>query len=85
MTVHVAAVDLGATSGRVMVGRVGAGELVIEEAHRFANGPVRVAGRSKSTLYWDILAIYREVLSGIQAAHGKSPLDAVGIDSWAVD
>jgi len=85
MTVHVAAVDLGATSGRVMVGRVGAGELVIEEAHRFANGPVRVAGRSKSTLYWDILAIYREVLAGIQAAQGKSPLDAVGIDSWAVD
>ncbi|NUS66441.1 MAG: rhamnulokinase, partial [Saccharothrix sp.] len=55
MTVRVAAVDLGATSGRVMVGTVGESRIVLEEAHRFPNGPVRVAGRRKSTLHWDVL------------------------------
>ncbi|MGW4214485.1 rhamnulokinase [Lentzea sp. NPDC004789] len=85
MTVRVAAVDLGATSGRVMVGTVGTGRLVLEEAHRFPNGPVRVAGRRKPTLHWDVLGLYAEVLAGIQAAHAQTPVDAVGIDSWAVD
>nr|WP_154676552.1 rhamnulokinase family protein [Amycolatopsis benzoatilytica] len=82
---RVAAVDLGASSGRVMTGEVEPGRLALAEAHRFPNGPVRLAGRGKSTLYWDILAIYTEVLAGIRAAQAKAPLDAVGIDSWAVD
>jgi rhamnulokinase len=74
-----AAVDLGASSGRVMVGRVTAGDgLEMAEAHRFANRPVRVDG----TLYWDILALYQGVLDGLAKA---GPVDAVGIDSWAVD
>jgi rhamnulokinase len=85
MIVRVAAVDLGATSGRVMVGTVGTGRLVLEEAHRFPNGPVRVAGRRKPTLHWDVLGIHAEVLKGIQAAHAQTPVDAIGIDSWAVD
>ncbi|WP_305785917.1 rhamnulokinase [Symbioplanes lichenis] len=73
-----AAVDLGASSGRVMVGRAGPGELTLTEAHRFANEPVRVGG----TLHWDILALYRGVLEGLRRA---GPVDAIGIDSWAVD
>ncbi len=73
-----AAVDLGASSGRVMVGRAGPGELSLTEAHRFANEPVRVGG----TLHWDILALYRGVLEGLRRA---GPVDAIGIDSWAVD
>ena len=73
-----AAVDLGASSGRVMVGRVGAGTLSLEPVNRFANEPVRVGG----TLHWDILALYRGVLEGLRAA---GPVDGVGIDSWAVD
>ncbi|GLY82540.1 rhamnulokinase [Actinoallomurus iriomotensis] len=73
-----AAVDLGASSGRVMVARVGAGELTLREAHRFPNEPVRVAG----TLHWDVLGLYREVLAGLRAA---GACDGVGIDSWAVD
>ncbi|QNE20078.1 rhamnulokinase [Kribbella qitaiheensis] len=76
---RVAAVDLGASSGRVMVGEVGPGELELTEVHRFWNGPVKIAG----TLHWDILHLYREVLVGLSKAGG--PLDGIGIDSWAVD
>lgn len=79
--VRVAAVDLGATSGRVMVGRVGDGLLDLKEVHRFPNGPVRVRG----TLYWDILGIHREVLAGLRLAGQSGPVGGVGIDSWAVD
>ncbi|WP_274383860.1 rhamnulokinase [Saccharothrix deserti] len=82
---RVAAVDLGATSGRVMVGTVGAGHLALEEVHRFPNGPVRVARPGGSTLHWDILGIYRETLAGIAAADRAAPIAGVGIDSWAVD
>ncbi|MET8514823.1 rhamnulokinase family protein [Streptomyces sp. NPDC005077] len=78
-----AAVDLGASSGRVMVGRVGAGTLDLTEVHRFPNTPVRVG----STLHWDILALYRGVLEGLRAAgrFAGGPPASVGIDSWAVD
>jgi rhamnulokinase len=75
------AVDLGATSGRVMVGRVGPGVLDLEEVHRFPNGPVHAGG----TLYWDILGIYREVLTGLRLAAAGGAVDAIGVDSWAVD
>jgi rhamnulokinase len=78
-TLRLAAVDLGATSGRVMVGTVGSGRLALEETHRFPNGPVR---HQDGSLRWDISRLYREVLAGLRAA---GPVDAVGIDSWAVD
>jgi len=77
----VAAVDVGASSGRVMVGAVSAEAVQLDEAHRFANGPVRVSG----TLHWDILSVYRGVLEGLRAAGHGGALDAVGIDTWAVD
>ncbi len=73
-----AAVDLGASSGRVITARVGEDELTLREAHRFANRPVRVAG----TLHWDVLRLYREILDGLRAAGDVS---SAGIDSWAVD
>ncbi|RLL68473.1 rhamnulokinase family protein [Streptomyces sp. Z26] len=78
-----AAVDLGASSGRVITGRVapgppGPGTLTLHEAHRFPNRPVRAGG----TLHWDVLALYRGVLDGLRAA---GPVASVGIDSWAVD
>ncbi|MET0234010.1 MAG: rhamnulokinase family protein [Kibdelosporangium sp.] len=79
---RLAAVDLGASSGRVMAGSVGPAHLAIEEVHRFANGAVRIGHRAGSTLHWDVLGIYRETLKGLQAA---GPLDGIGIDSWAVD
>jgi rhamnulokinase len=73
-----AAIDLGASSGRVMVGRVGADSLELSEAHRFPNRPVRVP----EGLRWDVLGLYAGVLHGLRAA---GQVDSVGIDSWAVD
>jgi sugar (pentulose or hexulose) kinase len=76
--VTVAAVDLGASSGRVMVGRLGRGTVELVEVHRFPNEPVRV----RDTLHWDILALHRGVLRGLRAA---GEVTSIGIDSWAVD
>lgn len=78
----VAAVDLGATSGRVMIGRVGPDVLALEPVARFPNGPVRLA----SGLHWDVTSLYAHVLRGLAAAARTEPgLKSVGIDSWAVD
>jgi rhamnulokinase len=85
MTRRVVAVDLGATSGRVMVARVGVEPvdlLALEEVHRFPNGAVRDRAGS---LRWDISRIRREVLVGIRAAAETGPVDGIGIDSWAID
>ncbi|AIS01890.1 rhamnulokinase [Streptomyces glaucescens] len=78
-----AAVDLGASGGRVMVGRVGRHELELTEAHRFPNRPVRLP----EGLRWDVLALYSAVLDGLRAAGAATGgrLDSVGVDSWAVD
>jgi sugar (pentulose or hexulose) kinase len=78
MTARVAAVDLGASSGRVIVGEVGPYSVSLEEAHRFVNRPVRVGG----TLHWDVLSLYQETLDGLRKA---GAVDGIGIDSWAVD
>ncbi|MCO5967473.1 rhamnulokinase [Actinoallomurus soli] len=78
MTGSFAAVDLGASSGRVMVARVGEDELTLREARRFPNRPVRAAG----TLYWDVLGLYGNVLDGLRATEGVT---SIGVDSWAVD
>jgi len=82
---RVAAVDLGATSGRVMTGEVGADTLALHEVHRFPNGPVEVAHDGGSTLTWDILGIYQQMLTGLRQAHAGGRVDGIGIDSWAVD
>jgi len=75
---RVAAVDLGASSGRVMVGEVGPDLLNLTEINRFWNGPVEVRG----SLHWDILHLYRSTLEGLRKA---GAVDSLGIDSWAVD
>lgn len=80
-SIRVAAVDLGATSGRVMAGTVGPDTLELEEVHRFPNGAVPVRG----SLFWDVLGIHREVLTGIRAVARTGPLHGIGIDSWAID
>ncbi|GAA3387530.1 rhamnulokinase [Cryptosporangium minutisporangium] len=77
-----AAVDLGASSGRVVAGRVGPDTVELTEAHRFVNEPVRLAG----TLHWNIAGLYTEILRGLRFLgrdHG-TPV-SVGVDSWAVD
>lgn len=78
----VAAVDLGATSGRVMIGRVGDGVLSLESAARFPNGPVAGA----DGWHWDFTALFAHVLAGLAEATNREPaLASIGIDSWAVD
>jgi rhamnulokinase len=78
----VAAVDLGATSGRVVLGRVGPDELQVRAVHRFENLPVR----TPDGLHWNVLELYRQILVGLTEALAQAPdLVSVGIDSWAVD
>ncbi|MFG1925567.1 rhamnulokinase family protein [Cryptosporangium sp. NPDC048952] len=82
MTSLFAAVDLGASSGRVVAGRVGASTLELVEVHRFVNEPVRLAG----TLHWNVTGLFTEILRGLRFLgrdHG-TPI-SIGVDSWAVD
>lgn len=81
MSVRVVAVDLGATSGRVMAAEVGTDVLELTEVHRFANGARDVDG----SLRWDVTHLYDEVLAGLRLAALEGPVDGLGIDSWAVD
>jgi rhamnulokinase len=76
-----AAADLGAGSGRVVVGRVGPASLELTEVHRFPNAPVQLA----DGLHWDILALYQGVLDGLREAGRATEITSIGIDSWAVD
>jgi rhamnulokinase len=78
VTLH-AAVDLGATSGRVVLGKVDSKRLELREVHRFPNGPVELAG----SLHWDVVGLYREVLAGLEAL--PKNVATLGVDSWAVD
>lgn len=78
----VAAVDLGATSGRVIVGRVGADTLETTTGARFANEPVRLP----DGLHWNLLGLYGSVLAGLrEALRGDANVASIGVDSWAVD
>ncbi|MGW1408434.1 rhamnulokinase [Streptomyces sp. NPDC002403] len=76
-----AAVDLGATSGRVITGLAGPGRLELTEAHRFANTPVRLP----DGLRWNVLALYQGMLEGLRTAARGGPIASIGIDTWAVD
>lgn len=81
MAARFAAVDLGASSGRVMVAEVAADGVALHEVHRFVNRPVMVRG----TLHWDVLALWTGVLDGLRAAGRGGPLAGIGVDSWAID
>jgi len=78
---RLAAVDLGATSGRVMVAEVGPERLDLHEVHRFPNAGVPVG----DGLFWDLEALQGGVLAGLELAAAKGRLDGIGIDSWGVD
>jgi rhamnulokinase len=73
-----AAVDVGASGGRVMVGLVDEGQVVLEEAHRFPNGVVERAGH----LRWDAERLLGEVERGLEECGG---VESIGIDTWGVD
>ena len=77
------AFDLGAESGRAILGRFDGERLELEEMHRFVNGPVQVFDH----LYWDVLRLFAEMKEGlgIYAQRCGSGLDAIGVDTWGVD
>ena len=82
MSATVAAIDLGATSGRVMLGHVDHNELSIRPIARFPNTPVRTI----DGLHWNILELYRNVVAGLATlARSEPELSSVAVDSWAVD
>jgi rhamnulokinase len=82
-SVNFVAADLGASNGRVLLGRWNGERFALEELHRFANGPVTVHAR----MYWDVLSLWTEIKNGLirYAAHDATPLAGFGIDTWGVD
>jgi rhamnulokinase len=77
------AVDLGASSGRVLASQFDGQRLELDEVHRFSNGPVTASGH----LYWNALGLWSEILHGLRAAHetyGNS-IGSLGVDAWGVD
>jgi rhamnulokinase len=82
MALHYIAIDLGAESGRVMLGSLEGGRLKLAEVHRFPNGPVRLEG----TLRWDLLRLWEEIKVGLRKAAALDlPVASVSVDSWGVD
>lgn len=84
LNLSVLAYDLGATSGRALIGRLTDGKLEIEELHRFPNDPVQIGSR----LQWDILRLYHEMKQGLIKAKNSDvgpSIRSLAIDSWAVD
>lgn len=82
----VAAVDLGATSGRVIVGHVDPDGVRMEHVTRFPNGPVPVHEGDRQALHWDVVELARQVTDGLRRAFAGHPgIVSIGIDSWAVD
>ena len=76
------AIDMGASSGRVIAGILENGILTLEEMHRFENGPVEKG----KNLYWDFDGIFREIKEGLRKALAKHPdAKSIGIDTWGVD
>jgi len=80
---HVAAVDVGAGSGRVMLATLNGDRIELDEAHRFET-PLTV---DSATGYdcWDSETIVREIRIGIEKAEALAPIDSVGCDTWGVD
>ncbi len=77
------AVDLGASSGRVLAAQFDGQQLKLDEVHRFANGPVAASGR----MYWDVLQLWSQIQFGMRSAHETygSSIRSLGIDTWGVD
>jgi sugar (pentulose or hexulose) kinase len=77
------AIDLGASSGRAILGTLEAGRLTLEELHRFANTPVQLP----TGLYWDTLRLFHEIRHGLTVAgrERKLKIDGIGVDTWGVD
>lgn len=75
------AIDLGAESGRTIVGTIEGDRLSLTETHRFPNGPVhRLDG-----LHWDVVNLWREIKAGLSLSAAQTPLSSLGLDAWGID
>ena len=76
------AIDLGAESGRAMLGRIDE-RLTLDEVHRFPNGPVHLA----NSIRWDVMRLWAEIQNGLSLAARKYPgqIVSVGADTWGVE
>lgn len=77
------AIDLGASSGRLLLGNMKKGKLQLEEVHRFSNEPVYLG----STFYWDFMRIFHEIKQGLKKVARLTHVEvtSIGIDTWGVD
>ncbi len=82
-TANFVAADLGASSGRMMVGQWNGRNFQLDELHRFPNSGVQIAG----SLYWDVLKIWAEIQNGLTNYRTRfaSAPTAIGVDAWGVD
>ncbi len=80
---HFIATDLGASNGRLILGRFDGRKLALEELNRFPNHSVRV----RDSYYWDILSMFENIQDGLRvyAKGGFGELSGIGIDTWGVD
>lgn len=81
MTKNVLAFDLGASSGRVILGTYKDNKIVTEEIHRFTNAVIEKEG----SLFWDLDYLFSEILLGLKKATEKYQIDSIGFDTWGVD
>jgi rhamnulokinase len=81
-SLKVAAIDLGAESGRIVLVKFSDKGITFEEVHRFRNGPVRI----HQYLYWDVLSLFKGILEGLSICSRKEErIDCIGLDTWGVD
>lgn len=82
MNTHYLACDLGAESGRLMLGSLADGKLSLEEIHRFPNTPVQTG----DGMHWDIPKLFGELKTGLKLAGARNlPISSISTDSWGVD
>ena len=82
MKTHYLACDLGAESGRVILGSLDHGRLTLEEIHRFLNTPIKADG----ALHWNMASLFGELKAGLKKAAARHlPIASISTDSWGVD
>src|SRR5579872_4335054 len=82
-TANFMAVDLGASSGRLMLGQWDGSRFIMNEVHRFPNLPVRIGDE----FFWDVLFLWAQIVAGLRKfrhQYGET-LEGIAIDSWGVD
>ena len=75
------ALDLGAESGRGILGTLSEGKITLDVLHRFPNGPTKIGNK----LFWDPLRLFGEMKHALAQAAERGPLASLGVDTWGVD